>query len=151
LRRQPAKPEAGIPLDSSPSQGYVERERREEKPMSDDALFLGWGQVVRGREEKAVSVFNESIEYYGRLQQEGKLESVEPWFLQPHGGDLEGFIILRGEPAQLDEILRSPEFERLQARVGMIVDRLGIVPAVTGSSLARGMGQFQEAIGDLGG
>jgi hypothetical protein len=119
--------------------------------MSDDALFLGWGQVVRGREEKAVAVFNESIEYYGRLQQEGKLESVEPWFLQPHGGDLEGFIILRGEPAQLDEILRSPEFERLQARVGMIVDRLGIVPAVTGSSLARGMGQFQEAIGDLGG
>jgi len=119
--------------------------------MSDDALLLGWGQVVRGREEKAVSVFNESIEYYGRLQQEGKLESVEPWFLQPHGGDLEGFIILRGEPAQLDEILRSPEFERLQARVGMIVDRLGIVPAVTGSSLARGMGQFQEAIGDLGG
>jgi hypothetical protein len=33
----------------------------------------------------------------------------------------------------------------------MIVDRLGIVPAVTGESLARGMGQFQEATADLGG
>jgi hypothetical protein len=119
--------------------------------MSDDALFLGWGQVVRGREEKAVSVFNESIEYYAKLQQDGKLESFEPWFLQPHGGDLNGFIILRGEPAQLDEILRSPEFERLQARVGMIVDRLGIVPAVTGESLARGKGQCQEAPADLAG
>jgi hypothetical protein len=118
--------------------------------MADDALFLGWGQVVRGRESKAVEVFNESIEYYGKLQQEGKLESFEPWFLTPHGGDLDGFILLRGERAQLDEILRSPEFESLQARVGMIVDRVGVVPAATGESLARLMGQFQEATADLG-
>lgn len=118
--------------------------------MSDDAVFLGWGEVVRGRESKAVDVFNESIEYYTGLQREGKLESFEPWFLAPHGGDLGGFILLRGDRAQLDEILRSPEFESLQARVGMIVDRLGVVPAATGESLARLMGQFQEATGDLG-
>jgi hypothetical protein len=118
--------------------------------MADDALFLGWGEVVRGRESKAVEVFNESIEYYTKLQQEGKLESFEPWFLTPHGGDLAGFILLRGERAQLDEILNSPEFESLQARVGLIVDRLGIVPAATGDSLARLMGQFQEATADLG-
>lgn len=119
--------------------------------MADDALFLGWGEVVRGREEKAVDVFNESIQYYGKLQEEGKLESFEPWFLAPHGGDLSGFILLRGEPAQLDAILRSPEFESLQARVGMIVDRQGVVSAATGDTLARLMGQFQEAAGDLGG
>jgi hypothetical protein len=118
--------------------------------MADDALFLGWGQVVRGREGKAVDVFNESIQYYGKLQQEGKLESFEPWFLTPHGGDLDGFILLRGTRAQLDEILANPEFESLQARVGMIVDGLGIVPAATGDSLARLMGQFQEATADLG-
>ena len=117
--------------------------------MSDDALFLGWGEVVRGREGKAVEVFNESIEYYAKLQEEGKLESFEPWFLAPHGGDLNGFILLRGERAQLDAILNSPEFETLQARVGLIVDRLGVVPAATGESLARGMGQFQEAAADL--
>ncbi len=117
--------------------------------MSDDALFLGWGEVVRGREGKAVEVFNESIEYYAKLQQEGKLESFEPWFLGPHGGDLDGFILLRGERAQLDEILSSPEFETLQVRVGLIVDRLGVVPAATGESLARQMGQFQEAAGDI--
>jgi hypothetical protein len=119
--------------------------------MPDDALFLGWGEVVRGREGKALEVFNESLEYYAKLQQEGKLESFEPWFLAPHGGDLDGFILLRGEPAQLDEIMRSPEFESLQARVGLIVDRLGVVPASTGESLARQMRQFQEAISDIAG
>lgn len=118
--------------------------------MADDALFLGWGEVVRGREAKAVEVFNESIEYYGRLQQDGKIESFEPYFLAPHGGDLGGFVLLHGEREQLDEIVRSEEFERLQARVTMIVDGSGTVPAVTGNALARGMGHFQEAARDLG-
>jgi hypothetical protein len=118
--------------------------------MSDEALFLGWGEVVRGREAKAVQVFNESVEYYAKLQQEGKIESFEPWFLAPHGGDLDGFILIRGERSQLDEVLRSPEFESLQTRVGLIVDRVGVVHAATGETLARLMGQFQEATADLG-
>jgi hypothetical protein len=119
--------------------------------MADDALFIGWGEVVRGRERKAIEVFNESLQYYGQLQQDGKVESVEPWFLAPHGGDLAGFILLRGEREQLDEIERSPEFERLQTRASLIVDRTGVINAYTGEALGRLLGQFQEASGDLGG
>jgi len=119
--------------------------------MADEALFIGWGEVVRGRERKAVEVFNESLQYYGQLQQDGKVESVEPWFLAPHGGDLAGFVLLRGQREQLDEIERSPEFERLQTRASLIVDRTGVINAYTGESLGRLLGQFQEASGDLGG
>jgi len=119
--------------------------------MADDALFIGWGEVVRGRERKAVEVFNESLQYYAQLQQDGKVESVEPWFLAPHGGDLAGFILLRGQREQLDEIERSPEFERLQTRASLIVDRTGVINAYTGEALGRLLGQFQEASGDLGG
>jgi hypothetical protein len=119
--------------------------------MADDALFFGWGEVVRGREQQAVQVFQESIEYYSRLQQDGKIESFEPWFLEPHGGDLTGFVILRGERAQLDEVRRSPEYERLTTRASLIVDRSGTVSAYTGDALARLMGLYQEATGDLGG
>ena len=118
--------------------------------MADDALFIGWGEVVRGRETKAVEVFNELVEYCGRLQQDGKIESFEPWFLEPHGGDLAGFVLLRGEREQLDEIRRSPEFERVETRASMIVDRTGTVPAFTGEALGRLMGEFQQAAGDLG-
>jgi hypothetical protein len=119
--------------------------------MADDALFFGWGEVVRGREQQAVEVFQESIEYYSRLQQEGRIESFEPWFLDPHGGDLTGFVVLRGERAQLDEIRRSPEYERLTTRASLIADRCGTVSAYTGDALARLMGVYQEAAGDLGG
>jgi hypothetical protein len=45
--------------------------------MAVEALFLGWGPVVRGREQTSLKVFQETIEYYGRLQQEGKIDSFE--------------------------------------------------------------------------
>ncbi len=119
--------------------------------MADEALFLGWGEIVRGRERQAVEVFNESVQYYGQLQQDGAIESFDAWFLAPHGGDLAGFIILRGERERLDEIERTPEFERLQTRAGMIAERTGTLHAYTGEALGRLMGQFQEASEDLGG
>jgi hypothetical protein len=119
--------------------------------MADEALFLGWGEIVSGRERQAVEVFNETVQYYGQLQQEGHIEGFDAWFLSPHGGDLNGFILLRGERERLDEIERSPEFERLQTRAGMIAERTGTLHAYTGDALARLMGQFQEATADLAG
>ena len=119
--------------------------------MADEALFVGWGEVVRGRETKAVEVFAETLQYYAQLQQDGKIESFEPWFLAPHGGDLAGFVLIRGERERLDEIQRSPEFERLQTRATLVVDGTGTINAFTGDALARLMGQFQEASGEIAG
>ncbi len=78
-------------------------------------------------------------------------ESFDASFLAPHGGDLAGFVLLHGERERLDEIQRSPEFERLQTRASMIVDRTGVVNAYTGEALGRLMGQFEEATAELGG
>jgi hypothetical protein len=119
--------------------------------MADEALFIGWGEVVRGRERRALEVFGESLQFYGQLQQNGRIESFDAWFLAPHGGDLAGFILLRGERERLDEIQRSQDFERLQTRAGMIVDRVGVVNAYTGEALGRLMGQFEQATSELAG
>ena len=47
--------------------------------MADSGLFVGFGVPVRGREQQAIKVFNEAFEYYSRLQQEGAIESWEPY------------------------------------------------------------------------
>lgn len=119
--------------------------------MTGDTLFVGWGPVVRGRELKALEVFGESMEYYGKLQQEGSIESFETVLLTPHGGDLAGFVLLRGERSKLDQVNSSDEFQRLTARAGMIVDKVGVVSAFTGDALATAMGRFQQASQELGG
>ena len=43
--------------------------------MADRALFIGFGIPVRGREERAVEVFNEFVGMFGRMQSDGRIES----------------------------------------------------------------------------
>jgi hypothetical protein len=119
--------------------------------MAGEALFIGWGAVVRGREKQALQVFQESMEYYGRLQQDGLIESFDVFLLAPHGGDLNGFVILRGDRNALSDIMFGDEFERLIARASAIVDSPGVIPAYGGDALAQQMGIFQQVADEFGG
>lgn len=118
--------------------------------MADDALFIGWGQVVRGREPQALTVFQEAVEYFGTLQQDGRIESFDAYLLAPHGGDLDGFMILRGERKALGDVRFSDGFERIIARANAIIDSLGVTPAFTGEALALRLALGQEAAQELG-
>jgi hypothetical protein len=119
--------------------------------MAEMGLFIGWGPPVRGREAKGLEVFNEGVEYWGRLQQEGQIESFEVVLLYPHGGDLSGFSLLRGSGESIDRIRASDEFNRLVARAGLIVEGLGVVSAALGDSLGPQIERYREALGELTG
>jgi hypothetical protein len=117
--------------------------------MAGEALFLGWGPVVRGREQKALQVFQETMEYYGRLQQDGKIDGFEPVLIAPHGGDLAGFVLLRGERDKLDQIRSSEQFEQAVVRAASVVENVGVINAFTGESLGEAMGRFQAVSAEL--
>ena len=117
--------------------------------MADSAIFVGWGQVVRGREAKALAVFNETVTYYGGLQQAGTIESFEPVLLSAHGGDLAGFVLIRGERAKLDALQATDDFQRNTFRANLIVENLGVIDASIGATLASGLAMFAAQIGDL--
>jgi hypothetical protein len=114
--------------------------------MADAGLFIGWGQVVRGREDRALDVFNETIELYGQMQSDGRIESFEVALLEPHGGELGGYVMLRGSEEQIDAVRRSEDFERAMTKGSLIVDDLGVVNALIGEGLARGMAIYQEEL-----
>jgi hypothetical protein len=114
--------------------------------MPDAGLFIGWGQVVRGREDRALDVFNETVEFYGALQSDGRIESFELCLLDPHGGELGGFAMLRGSEEQIDQVRRAEDFERLMAKASLIVDDLGMVGAAIGEGLARALAIYQEEL-----
>jgi hypothetical protein len=117
--------------------------------MADWALFIGFGYPVRGREQKAAEVFGEAMSLWGELQSRGELESVDAFFLEPHGGDLGGFMLLRGDRDALDRIRASDEFQRVITRAQLIVENFGVVSAGTGGEIERQMGVFLEAAGEL--
>jgi len=117
--------------------------------MADHALFVGWGAVVTGREQQAATVFGETMAYFGRLQQQGEISGVDPFFLEPHGGELGGFFLLRGDLDALARIRTSQEFGRVILRASMVVHNIGVVAATTGDELARQLGDFQQLSGEF--
>ena len=117
--------------------------------MADAGLFIGFGNPVRGRESQAVELLNETIEWYSRLQEEGAIESFEPVFLEPHGGDLGGFILIRGDAAKLSELRVSEEFTQFIIRAGLCVENIGVVGADMAERLQRQVAFYTEQIGAI--
>jgi hypothetical protein len=119
--------------------------------MSDRALFVGFGTPVRGREERAVEVFNEFVGMFGRMQSDGRIESMEVTLLDPHGGDLGGFFMIHGTEAQCGGLHYDEEFRRAVNDATLIVENFGVVPATVGEGITREMGMYSEALQRVGG
>ena len=117
--------------------------------MADAGLFIGWGEVVRGREAEAVETFNSTIEYFTGLQQDGTIDSFEPVFLEQHGGDLNGFFFVRGDAEKLSALRLDPDFEEVILRAGLIVNNIGVVGAAMGARLERQMSAYMGLIGQF--
>lgn len=113
--------------------------------MADRSLFVGWGQVVRGREERALEVFDETMGMYGRKQSEGKIESFDVMLLDPNGG-LDGFITVKGTAAQIDALREDPEWRRNIADAQMIVDDMTIAHGVCNQGIADEMAMYRDAV-----
>ncbi len=119
--------------------------------MADRALFVGWGEPVRGREERSVGVFNEWVGMLGRMQSEGRIEGMDVTLLDPHGGDLGGFFMIHGSAEQCAALANDEEFRRAVVDATMIVEKFGVVPAVTGEGVSGEMEIYSEAVAKVGG
>src|SRR3954451_18356834 len=118
--------------------------------MADRALFVGFGAPVRGREERAVEVFNEFAAMFGRMQSDGRIESMDVTLLDPHGGDLGGFFMVHGSEEQCSALQWNEEFRRAVNDATLIVENFGVVQATTGAGIEREMGMYMEALGKVG-
>jgi hypothetical protein len=113
--------------------------------MADRVLFIGWGQAVRGLEERGLEVFNDALGLLGRMQQDGRIESFDTVLLEPNG-ELAGFVLVRGSADQIDALRRDDDFRRNSADAAMIVDRLTHIEGSTNEGIAAEIGLYQEAI-----
>lgn len=113
--------------------------------MADRVLFVSWGTTVRGREERALEVFNETVGMYGRMQQDGRIESFDVVLLVPNAG-VEGYMEVHGSPEQLAALREDKEFIRSIVDAELIVEDLKMVDGYTGNGIAEQMAMYGEAI-----
>jgi hypothetical protein len=107
-------------------------------------MFVGWGTPVRGREERALETFNEAVGLYGRMQQDGRIESLDVVLLGANSV-LNGFMLLNGTAAQIAALAEDDEFQRVTLDAAMIVDDLNVMPGYVNEGVGPQMAMFAEA------
>jgi len=114
--------------------------------MAEAALCTLWGSPVPGREKQALNVFNETVQWWAGLQQEGKIERFDVTVLAPSGGEVAGFLVARGTAEQIDSLRRSKEYQQHVARGQLVASHLSVARAYVDEGLAQFMGWYQKVI-----
>jgi hypothetical protein len=114
--------------------------------MSSNVLFFGWNRSIPGRERMSAEHFQSFSEYLGAQQRKGVIQSFESVFLDPHGGDLNGFFFIKGDSDKLDQLMASDEWVTHQVRALLHLDHGGGVRGVTGDLLQQRMAIWLKEI-----
>ena len=64
--------------------------------MGSSVIVFGWNRSIPGREKVSAGHFDEFVKYLTELQQKGTIQVFDVIFLDAHGGDLNGFALIRG-------------------------------------------------------
>lgn len=107
--------------------------------MASNALFFAWNRAIPGREKLSATHFGEFVSYLQGLQESGTIRSFEPVFIDAHGGDVNGFFLVRGEPTKLDALVGSKEWQTHMVRAMLHLEGSGCVRAVIGEALMERM------------
>jgi hypothetical protein len=102
--------------------------------MADAALLIGWTRPVQGRESGAHAKLGEMIAWLLSLQMTQKIESFESVMLRPHGGDLNGFFLLRGDRGKLADLRETEQFRDWEAWGSYALEGFGVAEAALGKA-----------------
>jgi len=117
--------------------------------MANAVLFIGWGAPVRGRERQSLEVFGQVMQYYDRLKRDGEIEDFEPVELEPHGGDLQGFVLMRGDRDKLGRLRYNDEFVHNINRATLVVEHVGVVAGYIGEGLNRLFADYGDQVAEF--
>jgi len=114
--------------------------------MSRNVILFGWNRAIPGREKMSAPHFEEFVKYLDGLKEKGSIRSFDVVFLDPHGGDLNGFFLIRGETQKLDALLADSAWVMHITRATLHLDGSGVIGGVTGDEVNARMALWSGAI-----
>jgi hypothetical protein len=114
--------------------------------MSSNVIFFGWNRSIPGRERMSAEHFQSFGEYLATQQRKGVIQAFEPVFLDPHGGDLNGFFLIRGDSAKLDGLIGTDEWKTHTIRAMVHLDKAGTVRGAAGDLVQKRMETWLKEI-----
>lgn len=114
--------------------------------MANAAIMIGWQRAYVGREQTSMKGFGEFIGYLTGLQREKRIDNFEPVFLRPHGGDLNGFILIRGDAAKLAELRATEQWKDWEIWGAYNLQGFGSNDCIIGDAVGETMGRWAKVI-----
>jgi hypothetical protein len=116
--------------------------------MADFGFFTGWSRVNPGMEKNAMELFNSWVGFWGDMKAKGNIESFEPVILGAHGGDLNGFFLVKGDRDKLFDIKwNNDEWMKLHMQSNMALNGYGVVEAYVENGMMDLMKKWGEMTG----
>lgn len=114
--------------------------------LQSNAIMFGWNRPVAGREVMAGELFAHTVNWFDKQKTMGTIESWEPVFLANHGGDLNGYFLVKGTHAQLDTLKCSDEWVDIVMRAGQYLSNVGVIECYTGNTVLDLMNRWTKTI-----
>ena len=114
--------------------------------MGSSVLLFGWNRSIPGREKVSAGHFDEFVKYLSGLQRNAAIQGFDVVFLDAHGGDLNGFFLIRGESSKLDAVVSTSEWITHITRATLHLEGSGVVRGVTGDEVMKRMAIWASAI-----
>jgi hypothetical protein len=114
--------------------------------MSTNVVMFAWNRAIPGRERTSAEHFAEFLQYLGGLQAKGSIQAFDPVFLDAHGGDMNGFFLIRGDTAKLQEVVASEAWVTHVTRATLHLEGAGVVRGVTGDLLMQRMALWTKLL-----
>ncbi len=117
--------------------------------MADYGVAVTWGDIKTGREQKALVLWADGITANEKAVADGRIERWDAVLFEPMGSLPVGSVRCYGTQEQIEEFIRSDEFQDQMLRGGLLLNGFGYRRFVAGDALAEGFGRFTQALSGL--
>jgi len=112
--------------------------------MDRNAIFFAWNRSIPGREQTSSQHFEEFVAYLTGQAQAGAIQGFDVMFLDTHGGDLNGFFIIKADSAKLDALQSTSDWLEHMTRASLHLEGSGAVRGVTGDMVMERMALWNK-------
>lgn len=112
--------------------------------MTDDHIILmSWTRAIPGREAIAGELFQSSLTWFKRQVEQGNIAGAEPYLLTANGGDINGFIIVRGSSEALTNLSHHKDYENLVVQANLCLQNFAVINGYRGSRVTEMMNAWK--------
>ena len=102
--------------------------------MGPNVILFGWNRSTPGREQLSAKHFQDFVGYLTAQQQKGAIDGFDVVFLETHGGDLNGFFLIKADPAKLQTLTSSEQWITHMMRAAIHLQDAGAIRGATGEA-----------------